>query len=111
MIDLPFNSIDFSEAWSDYLDNKLENHKFEYKSERSMKAALKKLYRYAHGKEEIAIAILENSISENWRGFFPLQYNDPLMIKLRQESVNAPKKKSAAQIIQEVKNGTYGNNS
>ena len=90
MIDLPFNSSEFAEAWSDYIDNKKELHKFEYKTERSMKSALKKLVRYSHNNEEIAIAILENSISENWRGFFPLQNNDPLMIKLKSIEVKKP---------------------
>lgn len=99
MIDLPWNSIDFADAWSDYLEHKLENHNFEYKNDRSMKAALSKLKRQSHNNEQIAIAMLENSISENWKGFFPLQPNDPLMIKLRQESVNEKKKLNAGELL------------
>ncbi len=100
MIDLPFNSIEFAESWQDYLDNKKELHKFEYKNERSMKAALKKLYRYSQGNEEIAIAILENSMSENWKGFFPLKNNDPLMLKLN-ETNKCQKKQSASEILRQ----------
>ena len=100
MIDLPWNTIEFAECWQDYLDNKKDCHNFEYKNERSMKAALKKLVRYSNNNQEIAIAILENSISEQWRGFFPLKNNDPLMIKYNQN--NVPKKeKSLAQKMRE----------
>jgi len=97
MIELPFKSSDFAELWSEYLINKKENHKFEYKNNRSMSMALKKLYRYSNGIEEIAIAILENSISEEWKGFFPLKDNDPLMIKHKNNTVN--KKQSASDIL------------
>lgn len=102
MIELPFNSSDFTEAWSDYLLNKKESHNFEYKNNRSMKMALKKLFRYSQGSEKIAIAILEVSISENWKGFFPLDYKDPLMVEFRKaQNHSNSEKKDAGQILLE----------
>lgn len=91
MIELPFNTSEFAEAWQDYLDNKKELHKFEYKNIRSMKTALKKLYRLSFGKEKIAIAMLENSIDGGWKGFFPLQDNDPLIKEYNLSLQNKPK--------------------
>lgn len=90
MIELPFNSIEFAEAWSDFIEMKKEVHKFEYKSERSMKAVFKKLIRESHNNEEIAVAMLENAIAEEWKGFHPLKWNDPLIIKLKNIKVNKP---------------------
>ena len=102
MIELPFNSSDFAEAWSDYLLNKKESHNFEYKNNRSMKMALKKLFRYSQGSEKIAIAILEVAISENWKGFFPLDYKDPLMLEFRKaQNPSNLQKKDAGQILLE----------
>ena len=84
MIDLPFNSSEFAEKWTEWLLHKKENHKFEYKP-MGLKSALNKIKRYSHGSSEIAIAVIDNAIAENWKGFHPLQYNDPLMIKQRNE--------------------------
>lgn len=100
MIDLPFNTVEFAEAWGDFLEHKKEMFKFEYKNERSMRLALKKLVRYSHNNEKIAIAILENSISENWKGFFPLKNNDPMMIEFF-NSQNKPKKLNAGEILKQ----------
>lgn len=90
MIELPFNSIDFAETWQTYLEHREEKKK-PYKNNRSMGMALKKLVRLSHNNEEIAIAILENAIAENWQGFFALNSRDPLMIKLKSIEVNEPK--------------------
>ena len=102
MIELPFNTVEFAEAWTDWLEYKQEEFKFKYKSKHSLKAAFKKLYKLAEGNEETAIAIIEESMANGWKGFFKLK-----------EEINAKDKKttlkkSAWEIIQEVKNGSYG---
>ena len=96
MIELPFNSIEFAETWQDYLDHREEKKK-PYKNNKSMGAALKKLLRLSYGNEEIAIAILENAIAENWQGFFSLDKSDPLMLKI--QSNEKPKKVNAGELI------------
>lgn len=73
MIDLPFNTIEFAEAWSEWLEYKKEEFKFEYKGQRSMKAALKKLKRLSGDNEETAIAIIEESMANGWKGLFKLK--------------------------------------
>lgn len=76
MIDLPFNTIEFAEAWTDWLEYKQDEFKFKYKSKHSLKAALKKLNRLANGNEETAIAIIEESMANGWKGFFKLKDQD-----------------------------------
>ena len=100
MIDLPFDSSDFAEKWTEWLLHKKENHKFEYKP-MGLKSALNKIKRYSYGNVEIAIAVIDNAISENWKGFHPLQYNDPLMIKQGNEQNKPQQKKDASQILKE----------
>ena len=100
MIDLPFNCSDFAEKWTEWLQHKKENHKFEYKL-MGLKSALNKIKRYSHGSSEIAIAVIDNAIAENWKGFHPLQYNDPLMIKQRNEQNKPQQKKDASEILKE----------
>ena len=98
MIDLPFNTIEFAEAWQDWEEYKLDEFKFKYKSPHSLKAALKKLNRLSNGNEQTAIEIIEESMANGWKGFFKLK---------DENSTTKPVKKSAAEIIQQVKNGTY----
>ena len=100
MIDLPFNCSDFAEKWTEWLQHKKENHKFEYKP-MGLKSALNKIKRYSYGSSEIAIAVIDNAIAGNWKGFHPLQYNDPLMIKQRNEQNKPQQKKDASEILKE----------
>lgn len=80
MLELPFTSSDFHEAWADYLEHR-EEIKKPYKDDKTMNRGLKKLFRLSYGVEEIAIAILEETLTEKWQGFFALKYNDPLIIQ------------------------------
>lgn len=89
MIELPFNSSDFAEAWTDWMEYKKRVHNDEY-TPRGLKLVFKRLFRYSHGIEEIAIAIIEQSLETEgskkpWKGFFPLDYKDPLMVELRKK--------------------------
>ncbi|MCP4054347.1 MAG: hypothetical protein GY739_15065 [Mesoflavibacter sp.] len=77
MIDLPFNTVEFAEAWTDWLEYKKDEFKFQYKSKHSLKSALKKLHRLANGKEETAILIIEESMANGWKGFFSLKDEQP----------------------------------
>lgn len=94
MTELPFNTIEFVESWSDWLEYKEDEFKFKYKSKHSLKAALKKLYRLSNGDEKTAILIIEESMANGWKGFFKLQ-----------QEVSPNKTKSAAQIIHDTING------
>lgn len=88
MIEIPFNSIEFIDAWNDWLEYKQEEFNFKYKSSHSLRAAFKKLYRLSNKKEDTAILIIEESMANGWKGLF----------SLKEEKV---KKKDASQIILE----------
>ena len=105
MIDLPFNSSEFAEAWADFIDFKKRIHKSEYTT-RGMKSALRRLKRECLGNEEIAIAMLDRVLETEgnkkpWMSFHPLKYDDPLMIKQRNEQNNPQQKKYASEILKE----------
>ncbi len=92
-IEIPY-SYDFLNKWQDWIDYKKEQD-FEY-TNRGMKAALTKIKRLSYFgeipeylSEKIAIAIIDQSLETEgskkpWKGFFSLQFNDPLMIQVRQ---------------------------
>lgn len=105
-MELPYRSIEFAEAWQEWLDYKLAEFKHEYKP-RGLKMTLKKLVRYSYNDERLAISIIEDAISRNWQGFYPLQERDPLMIEYRKRQKEESKPKTAADIIFEK----YGFNS
>jgi len=73
MINLPWNTPEFAEAWSDWIEYKKGEFKFEYKTQLSMKAALKKLKRLSNDNEQKAIEIIEESMANGWKGFFALK--------------------------------------
>lgn len=66
------NFIDMWEAWKKY---KKEQFKFSYKSAVTEQAALKELNDLSKGLEDVAIKIIEKSISSGWKGFFELKEN------------------------------------
>ena len=66
----PFESENFLKFWKAWKEYKKAEHKFNYKSVLSEQAALKKLCELSNGKEDIALKIIENSISNGWKGFF-----------------------------------------
>lgn len=69
----PFSSEKFLNHWQMWLDFKREQHKFTYKSNISIQAALNQLVKLSDGQEEIAIQIIEKSIASGWQGFFKLK--------------------------------------
>ena len=105
MIDLPFNSSDFAEAWADFIDFKKRVHESEYTS-RGMKSALRRLKRESLSNEEIAIAMLDRVLETEgnkkpWMSFHPLKDDDPLIIKQKNEQTKPQKKKDASEILKE----------
>lgn len=95
MIDLPFNTSEFAEAWSDWIEYKEQEFKFRYKSHHSLRAALKKLKRLSNDNEQTAIEIIEESMANGWKGLF----------KLKDEEKSSAKKEKrlASEIIREVR--------
>jgi len=69
----PFESENFLKFWKAWKEYKKTEHKFNYKSVLSEQAALKKLCELSSGKEDIALKIIGNSISNGWQGFFAVE--------------------------------------
>lgn len=71
----PFASKDFLNYWNIWKDYKKDHFNFKYKSATSEQAALKKLSSISSGESE-AIAIIEQSIENGWKGFFPIKQSN-----------------------------------
>jgi len=69
----PFDTEKFKTQWQLWKVYKNKEFKFKYKSEISEQAALKKLGELSNNNEKTAIAIIHQSISEGWKGFFNLK--------------------------------------
>lgn len=72
----PFDSLEFKNYWMIWKEYKSKEHKFKYKSTTSEQAALKKLSELSNGLEKTAIEIINQSLSNGWKGFFKLDKND-----------------------------------
>ena len=57
-------------AWQSWKDYKKGQFKFTYKTTHSEITALKNLKTLSHGKDDIAIAIINQSIANGWKGLF-----------------------------------------
>jgi uncharacterized protein YdaU (DUF1376 family) len=92
----PFDSENFKKWWSIWKEYKKKEHRFNYKTKISEQAALKKLSHLSGGNESKAAAIIEQSISEGWKGFFELKQSrestqksyENLKRKFREEAEN-----------------------
>jgi len=92
----PFDSENFKKWWSIWKEYKKKEHRFNYKTKISEQAALKKLSHLSGGNELKAAAIIEQSISEGWKGFFELKQSrestqksyENLKRKFREEAEN-----------------------
>jgi len=69
---LPFDSEKFLEYWGYWKDYKKRELRFNFKTPQSEQAAAKKLATLANGDEAKAIAIIEQSLANGWKGLFPL---------------------------------------
>lgn len=72
--DFDFISNEFLETftlWLEYKKDRREN----YKSEKSLKACYNKLVKLSKGNPAVASQIVDESIANNWAGFFELKNN------------------------------------
>lgn len=63
----------FSPMWELWKEYKQEAFGFKYKSYISEQMALKKLVQLSLGNEDTAIAIIEQSIADQWEGLYALK--------------------------------------
>ena len=66
----------FADAFMAWLDYKKDQFKFQYRSERSLKAAYNELVRLSGYNPCTAMQIVEQSMVRGWKGLFKLQDND-----------------------------------
>ena len=81
----PFDSEEFKKWWNMWKEYKSKEFGFKYKSILSEQGALKKLSDLASGNEEIALRIIEQSISDGWKGLFELKKDKVLNPSEREE--------------------------
>jgi len=69
----PFDSDNFKNYWSLWVEYKKVQHNFTYKSPINVQSSLNDLVKLSKGNEEVAIKIINQSISKSWKGFFELK--------------------------------------
>lgn len=72
-VQIPWETETFKTQWEHWKIYKKKDHKFNYKSTQSEQAALEKLCELSGGTEKTAIAIIHQSMSNGWKGFFELK--------------------------------------
>ena len=75
-IQYPFTTERFLNHWKIWKDYKKKEHKFNYKSEISEQAALNELSKISLGIEQTAIEIINQSMSNGYKGLFALKTNE-----------------------------------
>jgi hypothetical protein len=63
----------FEEVWGKWLDYKKTEHREGYKTEKTEQAAFDKLLEYSMGDPQIADEIVDQSITNRWKGIFQIQ--------------------------------------
>lgn len=76
IVQIPFHSDSFTTYWAFWKGYKAKEHKFKYKTPQSEQASLNELVKLSNGDESIALKIIEQSMSNGWKGFFPLKNNE-----------------------------------
>lgn len=71
----PFDSENFKELWNHWKEYKKKEFKFKYASVQSEQASLTELANISKGLENIAVAIIHQSMANGWKGFFDLKPN------------------------------------
>lgn len=66
---------DFAEAFTAWLEYKEKQFKFKYKTERSLKAVYDNLLNLSSGDPAKAMQIVDQSMSNGWKGLFELKEN------------------------------------
>lgn len=73
IIELPFNTIEFSNKWNEWKDYKKSQHKFVFKTGATEKTSLNQLVTLSGNDSQIAVKIIDQSIASGWKGFFELK--------------------------------------
>jgi hypothetical protein len=71
-VEYPFGER-FSSVWSHWKIYKKQEHKFSYKTVQSEQASINELVTLSQGEEQTAIAIINQSMAQGWKGFFELK--------------------------------------
>lgn len=69
----PFETDEFKSQWLSWKNYKSKEFKFNYKSSESEQAGLMQLMKLSNNNEINAIAIIHQSMSNGWKGFFELK--------------------------------------
>ena len=72
----PFTSKKFTEHWNRWTEYKKVEHRFNYKGNTSIQAALMDLNTKSKQNENVACKIIMQSIANGWKGFFELKNNN-----------------------------------
>lgn len=67
----PWHTDEFIEAWRSWTEFRLDQFKFKYKTVESEQLALHKLHKDSHGRQEVAIDAIAESIAGGYRGLHP----------------------------------------
>jgi hypothetical protein len=77
----PWTDEVFLNRWAAWKEYKKAEHKFNYKSPKTEQAGLKELAELSNGNLEVALAMMQKSMANGWKGFFKLdtgnQPNNP----------------------------------
>lgn len=68
-----FGNKEICEIWKTWIEYKHQQFKFKYKNRKAEIVAIKNLQTLSHGKTHNAIAIINQSIGNGWKGFFPIR--------------------------------------
>lgn len=71
----PFDSEEFRAGWQFWLDYKRKEHRFSYKSPETEQIALKELSELSGNSEDVALKIIQTSITNGWKGLFKPKEN------------------------------------
>ena len=94
----PWPEKKFLDQWGQWLSYKKKEFKFQYKSDQSQQAALKKLSNLSDGDMENAINIIHQSMANGWKGLFKLQNEE----KGIQGSQNGPSQEFRSRTAQRL---------
>ena len=70
-IKLPFTSKEFATVWAEWIDYKQKQHNFRYKTSAYEEKAANALKTLSGNDEKEAIELINASIVNGWKGFFP----------------------------------------
>lgn len=70
----PYQTETFYNLWAEWKEYRAKEHKFKFKSEKSEQAALIRIAEITQTEDE-ARTIIINSMSNGWKGLFPLKQN------------------------------------